>query len=99
MKSILSLFLTLSLLLATLCTMSACKQDRTEIEPHTHTFGEEYNFDDVFHWRVCEDITCGEIVEEEHTLIDEECFCGYCEDPEESGDSDHNTGNDSPFVP
>ena len=98
MKSILSLFLTLSLFLAILCTLAACKDPNTEIEEHTHTFADSYNFDDVFHWRVCTDESCGEIVEEEHTLVADECFCGFREDAEDEGDADDKP-EDLPALP
>ena len=89
MKKTLSLALIFTALASIALSFSACTPDRVPIEEPTHIFEKHYTYDDVFHWRVCTDEDCSEITDEqEHTLDDGECFCGYLEDSEGDGDVD-----------
>ena len=82
--------MTLCFLILTLLMAGGCKpKDRTPIEEHEHSYASSYEFDDVFHWRVCQDEDCMEISEEEeHTLVKGKCFCGYVEQDTDGGDAD-----------
>ncbi len=73
MKKFLAIILTFAVITSSL-SLTACL---TVATPSSHSFSNEWSYDDSHHWKVCDDEGCDEISEKaSHSFTDGICECG-----------------------
>lgn len=94
MRKTVTLFLSLCVCVLFGIVLSACDFEFLEPE-HTHNFQSEWQYDETYHWHVCE--SCTEISENgEHILVNNICTtCGYEAQPVNNGYLEHTCSFDT----
>ena len=89
MKKLLAIILTFAVLISSL-SLTACNV----IAPSSHSFSNEWTYDETHHWKACEDEDCEEVTQKAtHSFIDGVCECGAKKDSSTVGGGGTTGGN------